>query len=235
MALGLGLLQELLAKLFFLRLLLGLLPGGGGGIFFLGGAWMRRCRRAILRPPMSSKTTPKCLHCNEEFHPDPRNRGRQRYCAKAGLPQGLQGGQPAPLAGQAGEPGLLPRGRKLRAGPAVALGQSRLPAQQEACPPRVCYKMSLKPQAVENEQLRPRHAASALQEILFLQPAMFVGLISVMTGHGLQEDIADERPVVPQSRRGHPAHGARESRRSQTMKTKTHPVPRTPAARAPPV
>ena len=31
---------------------------------------------------MSSKTTPKCLHCNEDYHRDPRNGGRQRYCAK---------------------------------------------------------------------------------------------------------------------------------------------------------
>ncbi len=31
---------------------------------------------------MSSKTTPKCLHCNEEYRTDPRNCGRQRYCAK---------------------------------------------------------------------------------------------------------------------------------------------------------
>jgi hypothetical protein len=33
----LDLLQELLTKLFFLRLIPGLLPGGGGGVFFVGG------------------------------------------------------------------------------------------------------------------------------------------------------------------------------------------------------
>jgi hypothetical protein len=31
---------------------------------------------------MSSKTTPKCLHCKEEYRSDPRNCGRQRYCLK---------------------------------------------------------------------------------------------------------------------------------------------------------
>jgi hypothetical protein len=37
----LDLLQELLTKLFFLRLPLGLLPGGGGGIFFVAGVLAR--------------------------------------------------------------------------------------------------------------------------------------------------------------------------------------------------
>jgi hypothetical protein len=46
------------------------------------------------------------------------------------------------------------------------------------------------PQAVENEEVATPEAPSVLQEILFVQPAMFVGLVSVLTGYGLQEDIA---------------------------------------------
>jgi hypothetical protein len=36
----------------------------------------------------------------------------------------------------------------------------------------------------------PSEAADALQEVLLMQPAVMVGLISMMTGSALQEDIA---------------------------------------------
>jgi len=53
----------------------------------------------------------------------------------------------------------------------------------------VRYKNPCKPQGIENEQVEPSKPTLALQDICFAQPALLVGLISVMTGHALQEDI----------------------------------------------
>ena len=83
MALALDLLRKLLSKLFFLRLLLGLLPGGtGAGFSSLQGGWCGPGWRLIAWPPMPSKASPKCLHCNESFVADPRNQWHQRFCRK---------------------------------------------------------------------------------------------------------------------------------------------------------
>jgi hypothetical protein len=93
---------------------------------------------------------------------------------------------------------------------------------------------SLIPQAVENQTVAIPAPSSVLQEILFVQPAMVVGLISVLTGYGLQEDIAasarsflirgeDILRMTP----GSPSF--------QNHENQNTPVPRTLATRAPPV
>jgi hypothetical protein len=80
-------------------------------------------RRVLLRPPQ--------LRASEVL-------------LDAGLPASLQGVQPAAVAESPGEPRLLPRNRKLRAGQAVAPGQSRPPAQQEGCAQK-CVTRTLDP------------------------------------------------------------------------------------------
>ena len=49
---------------------------------------------------MSSKTPPKCLHCNEDYHRDPRNGGRQRYCAKPDCQQASKTASHRPWLGR---------------------------------------------------------------------------------------------------------------------------------------
>ena len=61
-----------------------------------------------------------CLFCGELFRADPRNARHQKYCSATGLPQSEQGGESARLAGQGGQPGLLPWTRECGAGAAVA-------------------------------------------------------------------------------------------------------------------
>ena len=77
-------------------------------------------------------------------------------------------------------------------------------------------------------------ATSVLQEILFVQPAMFVGLISVLTGYGLQEDIAaSARSFLNRGEdilRMTPGRSPLPNHENQNT-----PVPRALAARAPPV
>ena len=45
-------------------------------------------------------------------------------------------------------------------------------------------------QVAHNEELNPGVTPDALQDLFSMQPAMVVGLISMMTGSALQEDIA---------------------------------------------
>ena len=45
-------------------------------------------------------------------------------------------------------------------------------------------------QVAQDEQVKTIEISDALQDVLVMQPAVMVGLISMMTGSALQEDIA---------------------------------------------
>jgi hypothetical protein len=45
-------------------------------------------------------------------------------------------------------------------------------------------------QVAQNEEVKRIEISDALQDVLVMQPAVMVGLISMMTGSALQEDIA---------------------------------------------
>jgi hypothetical protein len=45
-------------------------------------------------------------------------------------------------------------------------------------------------QVAQNEEVKRIEITDALQDVLVMQPAVMVGLISMMTGSALQEDIA---------------------------------------------
>ena len=184
-------------------------------------------------PPMSSKTTSKCLHCKEEYHADPRNCGRQRYCLKADCRQASKAASQRQWLSR-------PENRDYFRGAEncerVRLWRLAHPGyrRNKRPAPQSVLQEPLILQAVANEQVVNPTAASVLQEILFSQPAMFVGLISVLTGSGLQEDIAESARsflnrgedilrMVP----GSPPFPSHENQ--------AHPVPRTLAARPPPI
>ena len=131
----------------------------------------------------------KCRHCGEGFGPDPRNLRHQRYCAK---PQCRKASKAASQrrwldkpqnrdyfrgavnvervrAWRAAHPGYW---RRLRAQSA--------PALQEDC----------SAQGLETHETSPTSGQTALQELLFAQPLVLIGLIANLTGTALQEDIA---------------------------------------------
>ena len=64
---------------------------------------------------------------------------------------------------------------------------------------------------LENEPLDLLPLPVALQEICFMQPALIVGLIAILTGHVFTRGHRHERQVVVGSRGGHSAPEARES------------------------
>jgi len=182
---------------------------------------------------MSSKTTPKCLHCNEDYHRDPRNGGRQRYCVKAICQQTSKAASQRQWLNR-------PENRDYFRGAEncerVRLWRLANPGyrRNKRPDPKSVLQEPLIPQVIEVEAVVVPGASSVLQEILFVQPAMFVGLISVLTGYGLQEDIAaSARSFLI---RGEDilrmAPGSTSFPNHENQNT---PVPRTLAARAPPV
>jgi len=182
---------------------------------------------------MSPPTFFKCLHCNDEHRADPRNRGRQNYCLK---PECRKASKAASQrrwlsrpenANYFRGPEACERVRRWRAAhpgywrKKSAAGEGTL---QEAC----------EAQVVENETSGGHEPDFALQEAWLTQPAVIVGLISVITGHALQEDIvASLRLFLDRGRdilRMKPGGPAPENHEEQT-----DTLPRAAAARASPV
>lgn len=138
---------------------------------------------------MPTKATFKCLHCREQHICEPRNRGRQNFCGKPGCREASKVASQRRWAGKAENKNYF-RGpenvdrvrqwrkehpgywRKKRPGKEAAL--------QEACGG----------QDAGVEQVAEVSSLVALQDICKPQLALVVGLISVLTGHALQEDIA---------------------------------------------
>lgn len=187
--------------------------------------------------PMKSQSTFKCLHCNEIHCADARNRGRQQYCpapdcrraAKAdsqrrwlGRPEnenyfrGAENSRRVQLWRKA-HPGYW---RKKTPEPAAALQDSReAPAEAPA---------------IEDEPLEPIPPPVALQDVWFKQPALIVGLIAILTGHALQEDIA--MTIRTMLDRGEDILRLMPgSSPSSNHENSPHPRPGTAAARASPV
>jgi hypothetical protein len=182
---------------------------------------------------MSSKTAPKCLHCNEDYHRDPGNGGRQSYCVK---PVCQQASKAASQRQWLSRPENRDYFRGAENCERVRLWRLANPGyrRNKRPPIKSVLQEPLIPQAVEDEPVAIPVAPSVLQEILFVQPAMFVGLISVLTGYGLQEDIAA-------SARSFLIRGedilrmAPGSTSFPNHENQNNPVPRTLEARAAPV
>ena len=201
---------------------------------FLPKRWLdARCWRCILRPPMSSTASRKCLCCNDMFHPDARNRRHQQYCAKDACRKASKAARQARWLAK-------PENRDYFRGSANCerVRQWRLAnpgySRGKTAARPVALQDVLNPQVVENETPARSCTPSPLQDDLLWQPALIVGLIAVMTGHDVQDDIAttvrlyinrgrDILRMVP----GGPEFHHHEKQ--------TTPMSGTPATRAPPI
>ncbi len=163
--------------------------GGRGENFLpeqsLGVGW----RRCILRLPMSSSPAPKCLCCNEKFHPDARNRRHQQYCAKDACRKASKAARQARWLAKPENQDYF-RGsancERVRQWRLANPGYSR---SKTTSRPVVLQDVS-NPQPIENEHAETSCTSSPLQDVLLFQPALLLGLISIVTGHELQDDIA---------------------------------------------
>ena len=182
---------------------------------------------------MSSPAARKCLCCKEKFLPDARNRRHQQYCAKEVCRKASKAARQARWLAK-------PENRDYFSGPAnrERVRQWRLanPGYQRRkslARPAALQDVS-NPQPVEDQSPVPSCTPAPLQDAWLLQPALIVGLIAVLTGHGVQDEIArsarqftnrglDILRMVP----GGPEFHSHEQQ--------TAPVSGTPAPRAPPI
>lgn len=182
---------------------------------------------------MSPSTARKCLRCNEKFHPDARNRRHQQYCAKDACRKASKAARQARWLAR-------PENRDYFRGSANCerVRQWRLAnpgySRRKTTSRPVALQDVSNPQPIEKESPKASFATSPLQDALLLQPALLVGLISVMTGYELQDDIvASARRFLNRGRDilrmvpGSPEFPSHENQ--------AHPAPRAAAPRASPV
>ena len=130
----------------------------------------------------------RCRNCNRLFVPDARNANRQRYCGNPACRKASKA-QSQQLWLQKEEnrdyfrgPENCQRVRQWRAGH---------PGYWRRCPKGPdALKDPLIAKAAEITEDTPKIADTALQDLLILQPDVFIGLIANFTGSALQDDIA---------------------------------------------
>jgi hypothetical protein len=130
-----------------------------------------------------------CCHCNEFYLPDRRNLHHQRYCSKPSCrKQSKAESQRRWLQ--------KPDNQSYFSGPQnsqrVKEWRKRNPGywRKKKSAPEEPLQDLCTTQVAQNEEVKRIEVSNALQEVLLMQPAVMVGLISMMTGSALQEDIA---------------------------------------------
>jgi hypothetical protein len=142
----------------------------------------------------------KCLCCKEFYRPDHRNLRHQRYCSKPACGKESKA-QSQRRWLQRPENENYFRGpdnsRRVKDWRKRNLGYWRKKKSSAQAPlQEVCQE-----QLAANEEFKSEEKSDALQEVFLMQPAVVVGLISMMTGHALQEDIvATARVLVRKGR-----------------------------------
>ena len=181
---------------------------------------------------MNSTDHRKCLCCNDMFHPDARNRRHQRYCAKDACRKASKAARQARWLAKPENRDYF-RGssncERVRQWRRANPGYSR----RKAAAHPVALQDVLTPQAIANEPPVRSCTESPLQDVLLLQPALILGLIAVMTGHDVQDDIATTVRLF--INRGEDILRMTPGSPCQNHENQNTPVPRTLAARAPPV
>ncbi len=129
--------------------------------------------REMAIPTMKSATMIKCLHCHEELLADCRNLGRQRFCHKPDCRQ-------ASKARSQRQWRSRPENQDYFRG---SVQCERVRRWRKANPDYWRSKHPPPDSALQDSSV-------ALQEICFAQPALIIGLIAVVTGFALQDDIA---------------------------------------------
>jgi hypothetical protein len=182
---------------------------------------------------MSSTASRKCLCCNDMFHPDARNRRHQRYCAEDACRKASKAARQARWLAKPENLDYFRGGANCERVRQWRLANPGYSRRKTAARPAALQDVS-NPQPVANESPVPSCTPSPLQDVLLLQPALIVGLIAILTGHDVQDDIAttirifinrgrDILRLVP----GGPEFHHHEKQ--------TTPVSGTPATRAPPI
>ena len=138
---------------------------------------------------MKRKTAHKCLHCREFYVPDYRNRGRQRHCAKPACRKASKAHSQRQWLAREGNQNYF---RSPDNSDRVKAWRREHPGYWRKKKPAggIALQDPCSAQKTQREPVTTPCVPPALQEACLMQPAVLVGLISMMTGSALQEDIA---------------------------------------------
>jgi hypothetical protein len=182
---------------------------------------------------MKPKTKFKCLHCSKIHITDPRNRGRQHYCREPECRRASKASSQRRWTSRPENENYFLGAENCER---VRQWRKEHPGywRKKKAAAEDALQETFNLQDPENGSVAQARAPDALQDICFLQPALLVGLISIVTGHALQEDIAAStrsfltrgEDILRMTPRGpeFPSH-----------ENQTRPLPRTSAARACPI
>jgi hypothetical protein len=136
------------------------------------------------------QTRRKCRCCNRFFIPDPRTEDRQRYCSKPACRQASKAASQQRWLRKDGNGDYFRGVDEVRR---VQLWRQRNPGYWKRKSPSSQGIQPVDIQSTKPDQSScnaPRGLPSALQDHCLAQDPAFVGLISMVTGSTLQEDIA---------------------------------------------
>ena len=131
----------------------------------------------------------KCQYCKKFYLPDRRNLHHQRYCAEPACRRQSKAESQRRWAQK-------PENQNYFSGPQnsqrVKEWRKRNPGywRKKNPPPQEPLQDLCTTQVAQDEEVKRIEISDALQDVLVMQPAVMVGLISMMTGSALQEDIA---------------------------------------------
>ena len=141
---------------------------------------------------MNSKLSrSKCRHCGKLFNPDYRNRYHQHYCSDPACRRASKAASQQRWLRQS-------QNRDYFRGPE----QTQRVQQWRKSNPGYWKKKPIKPQTPRTAESQPRDqvqkscnalndCAEPLQDVWLAQSPLLIGLLSVIAGSALQEDIAD--------------------------------------------
>jgi hypothetical protein len=137
----------------------------------------------------------KCFCCKEFYRPDHRNLRHQRYCSKSACRKESKAQSQLRWQQRAENQNYF-RGpensRRVKEWRKRNPGYWRKRKSAVQSPlQEVCQE-----QVTPNEEVKSEKTSDALQEVFLMQPAVVVGLISILTGDSLQEDIAQTARVL---------------------------------------
>jgi hypothetical protein len=137
---------------------------------------------------MKASAKRKCLCCGEFYAPDHRNVRHQRYCSKP-ICRAQSKAQSQGRWQQRPENENYFRAPENRE--RVRDWRKRNPGywRKKRCSIQVPLKEVFQAQVIQNKRLIHRQARDALQDLFSMQPVVIVGLISMMAGRTLQDDI----------------------------------------------
>ena len=137
----------------------------------------------------------KCLCCKDFYRPDQRNLRHQRYCSKAACRKESKAQSQFRWLQR-------PENQNYFRGPEnsrrVKEWRKRNPGywRKKKTLAQVPLQEVCQEQVAPNEEVSSEKTSDALQEVFLMQPAVVVGLISMMTGNSLQEDIVATARVL---------------------------------------